>query len=241
MHNRRNYYRILNVQPDAPVEIIRSSYRTLMHQLKQHPDLGGDHWNAVLINEAYAVLTDPVKRAQYDHQWFARRPDGVGVDTPLGRKEKTESPFPQTSLQPDCLFCHLPHQYGQHIHVEALCSACRSPLYPIQRQGLPSIDRRVIDRINKRHMITFYTHWPQPEGYTGESLDMSLNGMKFVTLKSVTEGQILKIDCTVCRAVGEVSHSEPQGGSSEPLWVVGVQFVRLRFERSSGSFVSTHV
>jgi DnaJ-class molecular chaperone len=63
MKNKRNYYRILHVQPDAPQAIIKSSYRTLMHQLKQHPDLGGEHWNAALINEAYAVISDPGKRA----------------------------------------------------------------------------------------------------------------------------------------------------------------------------------
>lgn len=34
MMNRRNYYRILQVQPDAPPEIIRASYRTLMKELK---------------------------------------------------------------------------------------------------------------------------------------------------------------------------------------------------------------
>ena len=58
MDNRRNYYRILHVQPDAPTEIIKSSYRTLMQKLRMHPDLGGDQWNATLINEAYQTLMD---------------------------------------------------------------------------------------------------------------------------------------------------------------------------------------
>ena len=66
--NRRNYYRILHVQPDAPAEVIKSSYRTLMQRLRMHPDLGGDHWNASLINEAYTVLMDPEQRAAYDRE-----------------------------------------------------------------------------------------------------------------------------------------------------------------------------
>lgn len=70
MNNKRNYYRILHVQPDAPLEIIQSSYRTLMQKLKQHPDLGGEHWNASIINEAYGVLTDPEKRKAYDQALF---------------------------------------------------------------------------------------------------------------------------------------------------------------------------
>ncbi len=52
MKNRRNYYRILQVQPDASPEVIRASYKTIMRELKTHPDLGGGHWNATLVNEA---------------------------------------------------------------------------------------------------------------------------------------------------------------------------------------------
>ena len=66
MSRLRDYYRILHVQPDAPTAIISASYRTLMQQLRNHPDLGGDHENAVLLNEAHAVLTDPERRAAYD-------------------------------------------------------------------------------------------------------------------------------------------------------------------------------
>lgn len=66
MNNRRNYYRILQVQPDAPLEIIRASYRTLMKELKAHPDIGGKHSSAYLINEAYETLSDRGKRAEYD-------------------------------------------------------------------------------------------------------------------------------------------------------------------------------
>lgn len=65
--NRRNYYRVLQVQPDAPLAVIRASYRALMSNLRQHPDLGGDHEAAVLLNEAYAVLSDPSRRRLYDH------------------------------------------------------------------------------------------------------------------------------------------------------------------------------
>jgi len=66
MKNKRNYYRVLQVQPDAPYEIIHASYRTLMKELKIHPDLGGEQSDAYLINEAYETLSDSVKRAEYD-------------------------------------------------------------------------------------------------------------------------------------------------------------------------------
>jgi curved DNA-binding protein CbpA len=66
MKNKRNYYRILQVQPDASVEIIRASYRTIMKELKCHPDLGGENSDASLINEAYNTLCDSAKRSEYD-------------------------------------------------------------------------------------------------------------------------------------------------------------------------------
>ena len=64
--NRRNHYRVLHVQPDAPPEVIKASWRTLLSQLRQHPDLGGSHGQAVIVNEAWAVLGDAARRAAYD-------------------------------------------------------------------------------------------------------------------------------------------------------------------------------
>ncbi len=75
MKNRRNYYRILHVQPDAPLAVIRSSYKTIMQKLRVHPDLGGDTAKALLINEAYETLSDSEKRRQYDQgqsSWHKR-------------------------------------------------------------------------------------------------------------------------------------------------------------------------
>lgn len=68
--NKRNYYRVLFVQPDAPMEIIQASYRTIMQKLKAHPDLGGDTWSAKVINEAYETLSNHDKRVRYDAMLF---------------------------------------------------------------------------------------------------------------------------------------------------------------------------
>lgn len=64
--NQRNYYRILHVQPDAPASVIKTNYRTTQQKMRAHPDLGGDHWNSALINEAYATLRNPARRRSYD-------------------------------------------------------------------------------------------------------------------------------------------------------------------------------
>jgi hypothetical protein len=71
--NQRNYYRVLFVPPDAPMEIVQSSYRTIMQKLRAHPDLGGDTWNASVINEAYETLIHPDRRAAYDKVLFKNK------------------------------------------------------------------------------------------------------------------------------------------------------------------------
>jgi DnaJ-class molecular chaperone len=66
----KDYYKLLEVEPDASDEEIRKSYRRLA--LKYHPDRNPDDSKAEEhfkeIAEAYGVLIDPVKRSEYD-QW----------------------------------------------------------------------------------------------------------------------------------------------------------------------------
>ena len=72
MDDRRNYYRVLHLQPDAPIELVRVNYRTLMQKLGQHPDLGGEGWSAAHLNAAYRTLSDPARRAAYDRELLSR-------------------------------------------------------------------------------------------------------------------------------------------------------------------------
>lgn len=61
----KDYYHILGVGKTASEEEIKKAYRKLAHQY--HPDKpGGDEKKFKEINEAYQILSDRVKRAQYD-------------------------------------------------------------------------------------------------------------------------------------------------------------------------------
>lgn len=99
--NKRNYYRILYVQPDAPIEVICASYRTLMQKLRQHPDLGGENWNASVINEAYRVLNDEEKRHAYDRVLFGKKNHAsLGKQHPRQRKRTDSAGSKDDGWQP---------------------------------------------------------------------------------------------------------------------------------------------
>ena len=59
-----NYYKILGINKGASEEEIKKAFRRLAH--KYHPDKGGDEKKFKEINEAYQVLSDKEKKAQYD-------------------------------------------------------------------------------------------------------------------------------------------------------------------------------
>ncbi|MBN2383204.1 molecular chaperone DnaJ [bacterium] len=65
---KRDYYEVLGVQRNAPLQEIKSSYRKLA--LKYHPDKNPDSKEAEAkfkeAAEAYSVLSDPEKRQIYD-------------------------------------------------------------------------------------------------------------------------------------------------------------------------------
>lgn len=60
----KDYYKILGVEKGASAEDIKKAFRKLA--LKHHPDKGGDEAKFKEANEAYQVLSDAKKRAEYD-------------------------------------------------------------------------------------------------------------------------------------------------------------------------------
>ena len=79
MANKRDYYEVLGVDKGADEATIKKAYRTLAK--KNHPDANpndpGAEERFKEINEAYQVLSNPQKRAQYD-QFGHDGPQGGG-------------------------------------------------------------------------------------------------------------------------------------------------------------------
>ncbi|GAQ94720.1 molecular chaperone DnaJ [Thermodesulfovibrio aggregans] len=82
----KDYYKILGVSRDASQEEIKKAFRRLARQY--HPDLNPGNKEAEEkfkeINEAYACLSDPVKRANYDRYGTAE-----GVSSGFGYESYT--------------------------------------------------------------------------------------------------------------------------------------------------------
>lgn len=66
----RTHYENLKVAQNAPEEVVRAAYRAM--SLLYHPDRNGGSADAhkimQIINDAYAVLSDPLERALYDQK-----------------------------------------------------------------------------------------------------------------------------------------------------------------------------
>lgn len=57
-------YSILEVSPRASQTVVKAAYQALIKA--NHPDKGGDSKYAARLNAAYAQVSDPTKRAEYD-------------------------------------------------------------------------------------------------------------------------------------------------------------------------------
>ena len=73
----KDYYKILEVHPEASEEVIKKTYRTLA--LRYHPDKcirSRKRWAEAKfkeLSEAFQVLSDPIKRREYDRNGYSEQ------------------------------------------------------------------------------------------------------------------------------------------------------------------------
>jgi curved DNA-binding protein CbpA len=228
-----NLYRVLHVQGDAPVEIIRTSYRTLMRALAQHPDLGGDTAAAALINEAFETLNDPVRRAAYDRT--------LASAEALERESPPEAPTTQphvfTAAERACLFCGEPHVDRQSRMPDAHCACCDSPLCSAPTAARSSDSRRGFHRMPLVLHVSCEMKGSRAP-FEGVTQNLSVAGLRLLSSSEVAVDQIVRLDCEFCSAVGVVRYAHEASGRSRRWWEVGIEFKTLHVKQTRGSLVS---
>lgn len=226
---RRNLYRILYVQPEAPAELIAAAYRCLMTKLRHHPDLGGDHDTAVRINQAYAVLSDPQQRMAYDERRRKRRP------TPSAAGVCEPRPPPQ-SLHA-CPFCGL--AIPRRLEADSRCQRCESPLASIAynfRATRELFGRRSAPRVDKNCAIILRTS-PSATPVAAVLRDLSLTGISLLTRADVRRQATIRIEAPGVEAVAHVIKVQTREGAS----LVRACLLTALYSRKSGVFVSETV
>lgn len=229
MDNRRNYYRILQVQPDAPFEIIHTSYLTLLHKLKQHPDLGGDHWNATVLNEAFQTLKDKEMRAEYDKELFQH------YTKKFSSRERVKKQ-PVTAVF--CPFCK--ESLTRTYHSDKNCVCHNNPIHTENKDSKRKRCRRSLFRTQKLEKLHFITSTSKVI-YEAIMVDLSPEGTRFLSKKALNLNEIIKIDSSLFRAIAEINDSQKRVKGGKAFYSIGAHFKSVTFTEQEGTFFSASV
>jgi len=243
--NRRNYYRLLHIQHDAPAEVIKASYRTIMQKLKQHPDLGGDPENASFLNDAYATLINTKKRVEYDRKQEIAKKSGYVYRSQA--KTSTQKKHNQSARYSDfgpayCPFCQVSAP-GKTLRGDVItnCRVCESPLMPVRKISHEGDSKRSVKRTPVQGQIQFWSSWPQSKAEIGEIQNLSPMGLKFLFANKLPLNSLIKIDSQGLRAVSRVVsclHSTHQQLSG---YSISAEFITLDYKETRGACVSERV
>lgn len=256
MKPRIDFYQILHVQPNAPTAVIKASYRALLREGGMHPDVGGDHMQATLLNEAFATLSDPEKRAEYDKALgrapvrpvqsarrttaaqAAQQAGGTSQSPPDGHRSASNGKTQDGDGQ-RCLFCCGLLGAMLADAPDAICSACGAALCAARRHQGNDSSRRAIDRLPHRMSVTFRRSGCPDVVASALTEDLSLNGMRVRTAVELTIGERLRVESQFCSAVAVVRSVATIGQPADRGWIAGLEFLTLRLKRERGGIVST--
>ena len=243
MKNRRNYYRILHVQPDAPRAIIKASYRTLMQKLKLHPDLGGDEWNASILNEAYATLSNNARRAAYDELVLHRIKHAPATEN---SRQQTENSNKNNTArksahywkdQSVCPFCGTPKPARSDYNSSTLeCSQCNSPLKTVVTLEISGKSKRKLKRILHDAQISIYTSPGNTTAIAGVIRNLTPEGMQLLTGEKLEDGLVIRIASEVLSATARVCYCTEENRPGH--YAIGIKFLTLQFHDQLGTFFS---
>ena len=232
----KNYYRILQVQPDAPAAIITASYQAL---IKNNPE------NISLLDESYRVLSNEETRKQYDIYLalLADKSDENNTQShstnPIVTSKNADNSERMLFLQPYqavilhyCTFCKTPYRSQANLYGNENCLECTSPLTLLERESL-KLFRRTMKRITIQGDFLFYLFWPG-KPYCGFFQDSSSSGLRFWSQQPVDLQEIIKVDASNLQAIAEITHTSAERNGTS----VGARFITVKFDQIRGNFIS---
>ncbi|MGB5259964.1 MAG: DnaJ domain-containing protein [Gammaproteobacteria bacterium] len=243
MKNRRNYYRILHIQPDAPADIIKASYRTQMQKLKMHPDLGGDEWDASVLNEAYRVLSNPKARAAYDATFMGGRDRPFNAAQSGGDRshDHYRSADTATANAPidmsACAFCQTPRPAEVACAQQPFCSGCGGPLQVAGTKRIAGTRKRCFERMQHHAPVTVYLD-TECRGQCGKLRDLSPAGLQVQVSVPLRAGQLVRLSGEDVATIGRVMYCNRSRHSGQ--FIAGIAFITVHFHRRAGTFISGH-
>jgi hypothetical protein len=241
MKNRRNYYRILHIQPDAPADIIKASYRTQMQKLKMHPDLGGDEWDASVLNEAYRVLSNPETRAAYDATFLAGRNRPFNAAQSGGDRSRDHHRSQETATangpidMSTCAFCRTSRPAEAACAHQPFCSGCGGPLQVAASMRIAGSSKRWFERTQHHAPVIVYLD-TECRGQYGKLRDLSPAGLQVVIPVPLMAGQLVRMSSKDVATIGRVMYCNRSRHSGQ--FIVGIAFITVHFHRRAGTFIS---
>jgi len=231
--NRRNFYRLLQVQPDAVPEVIKAAYRALMAM--HHPDKGGDHATAASITDAYATLSDAHLRGLYDLRRVQQKANTSSTRAADGAASRGREapPMPGNSANVCCPFCT--NALSAKAKTLPRCPRCEAPLTRVPVGGQPlSKERRRMLRVSKSDWAMLHATWTS-DGIDVRMRDLSLSGASVYCGAALPVGRPVRIVGAVFDAVGEIVSTRQVGN----VYTLHLQLITAIFAVRTGGFVST--
>lgn len=118
-----DYYSILGVKPGASVDDIKRAYRQMVFRF--HPDRNPDSPEAAdkftQVRDAYAVLSDALKRRVYDG---VKHPAGAEERDEANEEEPSEKEEPASSRGKSSAGANFSQEFKQKLEPEPKCPSC---------------------------------------------------------------------------------------------------------------------
>lgn len=235
-----DHYDLLGVTRDASVEEIILGYRLLVRTILSHPELTGGDWNLGLAEQALHILSHADLRADYDR----RLAEAEGR-----RRQAVEPPAYLTSVAPTtALVLHraVPDRGSRGLGAlpdptRALVKRESAPPVPAlagpSEPSEPSAEeRRALLRLRREGTIR--GRLTDGRTFVASLHDVSPKGLGFETTLPLEVGAEvwLKSDALFATAVVRNLRASPRDPAQH---VVGVEFQRVHFRSTRGTFLST--